>query len=230
MPAIRIRAIKAHMEVTGISGAESKSAMGAVSNRYARNSIHSTTRITPFRLVGGKENIAAVSHCMTRMRFALADPEKADVKAIEALKSVKGSFTQSGQFQVIIGNTVADFYNEFVKTAGIEGVSKDAVKNAAKKNQNLLQRFIAAMAEIFAPLIPAIITGGLILGFRNCIDSLYLFENGTKTLCDLSQFWAGIDSFLWLIGEAIFHMFPVGICWSVTKKMERLRCLALCWG
>ena len=182
------------------------------------------------RLVGGKENIAAVSHCMTRMRFALADPEKADVKAIEALKSVKGSFTQSGQFQVIIGNTVADFYNEFVKTAGIEGVSKDAVKNAAKKNQNLLQRFIAAMAEIFAPLIPAIITGGLILGFRNCIDSLYLFENGTKTLCDLSQFWAGIDSFLWLIGEAIFHMLPVGICWSVTKKMGTTQMLGIVLG
>lgn len=182
------------------------------------------------RLVGGKENIAAVSHCMTRMRFALADPKKADVKAIEALKSVKGSFTQSGQFQVIIGNTVADFYNEFVNTAGIEGVSKDAVKNAAKKNQNLLQRFIGAMAEIFAPLIPAIITGGLILGFRNCIDSLYLFENGTKTLCDLSQFWAGIDSFLWLIGEAIFHMLPVGICWSVTKKMGTTQMLGIVLG
>lgn len=182
------------------------------------------------RLVGGKDNIAAVSHCMTRMRFALADPDKADVKAIEALKSVKGSFTQSGQFQVIIGNTVADFYNEFVKTAGIEGVSRDAVKDAAKKNQNLLQRFIAAMAEIFAPLIPAIITGGLILGFRNCIDSLYLFENGTKTLCDLSQFWAGIDSFLWLIGEAIFHMLPVGICWSVTKKMGTTQMLGIVLG
>lgn len=76
------------------------------------------------RLVGGKENIAAVSHCMTRMRFALADPEKADVKAIEALKSVKGSFTQSGQFQVIIGNTVADFYNEFVKRLGLRGIQR----------------------------------------------------------------------------------------------------------
>lgn len=63
------------------------------------------------RLVGGKENIAAVSHCMTRMRFALAEPGKADVKAIEAMKVVKGSFTQSGQFPVIIGNTVADFYS-----------------------------------------------------------------------------------------------------------------------
>jgi len=104
-------------------------------------------------LVGGKENIAAVSHCMTRMRFALADPEKADVKAIEAMKVVKGSFTQSGQFQVIIGNTVADFYNDFVKEAGIEGVSKEAVRQAAKKNQNVLQRIVTALAEIFAPLI-----------------------------------------------------------------------------
>ena len=60
-------------------------------------------------LVGGKENIAAVSHCMTRMRFALADPAKADVPAIGAMKVVKGSFTQSGQFQVIIGNTVSDY-------------------------------------------------------------------------------------------------------------------------
>lgn len=181
-------------------------------------------------LVGGKENIAAVSHCMTRMRFALVEPGKADVKAIEAMKVVKGSFTQSGQFQVIIGNTVADFYNDFVKEAGIEGVSKDAVKQAAKKNQNPLQRVITALAEIFAPLIPAIITGGLILGFRNCIDSLYLFENGTRTLCDISQFWSGIDSFLWLIGEAVFHMLPVGICWSVTKKMGTTQMLGIVLG
>lgn len=182
------------------------------------------------RLVGGRENIAAVSHCMTRMRFVLNDPSKADVEAIEAMKSVKGSFTQAGQFQVIIGNTVADFYNDFVAVAGIEGVSKDAVKAAAKQNQTVLQRLLSALAEIFAPLIPAIITGGLILGFRNCIDSLYLFENGTKTLCDISQFWAGLDSFLWLIGEAVFHMLPVGICWSVTKKMGTTQMLGIVLG
>ncbi|WP_101876903.1 PTS system trehalose-specific EIIBC component [Lachnoclostridium edouardi] len=181
-------------------------------------------------LVGGRENIAAVSHCMTRMRFVLNEPEKADIKKIEKMKVVKGSFTQSGQFQVIIGNTVADFYNDFTAAAGIEGVSKETVKQAAKKNQNVLQRIITALAEIFAPLIPAIITGGLILGFRNCIDSLYLFENGTKTLCDISQFWSGIDSFLWLIGEAVFHMLPVGICWSVTKKMGTTQMLGIVLG
>lgn len=182
------------------------------------------------RLVGGKENIAAVSHCMTRMRFVLNNPGQADIEKIEAMKVVKGSFTQTGQFQVIIGNTVADFYNDFIAVSGIEGVSKDAVKKAAKQNQNVLQRMITALAEIFAPLIPAIITGGLILGFRNCIDSLYLFENGTKTLCDISQFWAGLDSFLWLIGEAVFHMLPVGICWSVTKKMGTTQMLGIVLG
>lgn len=182
------------------------------------------------QFVGGKENIAAVSHCMTRMRFVLNDPQKADIQKIEAMKVVKGSFTQTGQFQVIIGNTVSDFYNDFIAVSGIEGVSKDAVKKAAKQNQNVLQRMITALAEIFAPLIPAIITGGLILGFRNCIDSLYLFEDGTKTLCEISQFWTGIDSFLWLIGEAVFHMLPVGICWSVTKKMGTTQMLGIVLG
>ena len=181
-------------------------------------------------LVGGRENIAAVSHCITRMRFVLNDPKKADIQKIEAMKVVKGSFTQAGQFQVIIGNTVSDFYNDFIAVAGIEGVSKDAVKSAAKQNQNVVQRIMTALAEIFAPLIPAIIVGGLILGFRNCIDSLYLFENGTKTLCDISQFWSGIDHFLWLIGEAVFHMLPVGICWSVTKKMGTIQMLGIVLG
>ena len=181
-------------------------------------------------LVGGKGNIAAVSHCMTRMRFVLNDPALANIEAIEAIPSVKGSFTQAGQFQVIIGNTVADFYNDFTAISGIEGVSKDEAKSAAKQNQNALQRIMTALAEIFAPLIPAIITGGLILGFRNVIDSLYIFAGGTATLVQLSQFWAGVDQFLWLIGEAVFHMLPVGICWSITKKMGTNQMLGIVLG
>ena len=94
-----------------------------------------------------------------------------------------------------------------------------------------MQRATAIAAEIFAPLIPAIITGGLILGFRNCIDSLHIFENGTKTLVELSQFWAGMDHFLWLIGEAVFHVgIPVGICWSVVRKMGGTPILGIVLG
>ena len=181
-------------------------------------------------LVGGKENIQAVSHCMTRMRFVLIDPKKADEKAIEELPSVKGTFTQAGQYQVIIGNDVAVFYNEFTKYAGIEGVSKDAVKAAAKTNQNIAQKIMGTLGEIFAPLIPALICGGLVLGFRNVIGEINFFNNGTQSLADVSQFWSGMYNFLWLIGEAVFHLLPVGIVWSITKKMGTTQILGIILG
>ena len=185
---------------------------------------------TLLRAIGGRENIQAVSHCMTRMRFVLADPAKADTAAIEGIPAVKGTFTQAGQFQVIIGNDVAIFYNEFTACAGIEGVSKDAVKAAAQTNQSLLQRIMGTLGEIFAPIIPALICGGLILGFRNIIGEINFLGGGTQGLADVSQFWAGMYSFLWLIGEAVFHMLPVGIVWSITKKMGTTQILGIILG
>lgn len=180
--------------------------------------------------VGGKDNIRAVTHCVTRMRFVLVDEKKADIKKIEALPSTKGTFTQAGQFQVIIGNEVSDYYNEFTKIAGIDGVSKDAVKNAAKSNQTLIQRMMSNLAEIFTPLIPALICGGLILGFRSVIGDIKLLDDGTKTLVESYQFFAGLYSFLWLIGEAIFHFLPVGIVWSITRKMGTTPILGIILG
>ncbi|MBP3871285.1 MAG: PTS system trehalose-specific EIIBC component [Faecalicoccus sp.] len=173
--------------------------------------------------VGGKENINAITHCVTRMRFVLADPSKANVKKIESLPSAKGTFTQAGQFQVIIGNEVAEFYKEFTEIAGIEGVSKDAAKSAAKDNQTPLQKAMSNIAEIFAPLIPAIICGGLILGFRNILETAVVLQDGT--------FLAGLDKFLWIIGEAVFHTgIPVGICWSVQRKMGGTPMLGIVLG
>lgn len=182
------------------------------------------------KYVGGKENVKAITHCVTRMRFVLVDTKKADIKAIENLKSTKGTFTQSGQFQVIIGNEVSEYYNEFVKISGIEGVSKDAVKESAKGNQTFLQRLMSNIAEIFSPLIPAIICGGFILGFRSVISDIKFFEEGTKSLTQISQFWAGTNDFLWLIGEAIFHFLPVGITWSITRKMGTTQILGIVLG
>lgn len=181
-------------------------------------------------LVGGSGNIKAVSHCITRMRFVLVDTGKADSTKIEALKSVKGTFTQAGQYQVIIGNDVQSFFNEFSAISGIEGVSKDQTKEQGKDNMNPLQKAVANIAEIFAPLIPAIIVGGLILGFRNIIGEIKMVNGGTQTLVQVSQLWAGIHSFLWLIGEAIFHFLPVGITWSITKKMGTTQILGIVLG
>jgi len=190
-------------------------------------------------LVGGKDNINAVTHCLTRMRFALDDPSLAKTKEIEELKVVKGCFTQAGQFQVIVGNEVPDVYNEFVAVAGISAMSKEETKKAAKSNLTPLQKLMDNLAEIFSPIIPALVIGGLILGFRNILGEIGFFDRGVlddygdlvrSTITDVSQFWAGVDHFLWLIGEAIFHFLPVGIVWSITKKMGTTQILGIVLG
>ena len=143
--------------------------------------------------VGGKENIAAVSHCVSRMRFVLNDPAKADVAKIEALKSAKGTFTQAGQFQVIIGNTVSDFYNDFIAVSGIDGVSKDAVKSAAKQNQNAWQKVMSVLAEIFAPLIPAIVYAGISGSFRVVFGAIFGFVYAPLVITGLHHMSNAID-------------------------------------
>ena len=180
--------------------------------------------------IGGKENVTAVSHCATRMRFVLGDDKKANVKAIEAIPVVKGTFTNAGQFQVIIGNDVPIFYNDFTAVSGIEGVSKEAAKSAAKSNQNPLQRVMATLAEIFTPIIPALIVGGLILGFRNVLEGVHWSMLDGKTITEVSKFWSGINHFLWLPGEAIFQFLPVGITWSVSRKMGTSQILGIVLG
>lgn len=152
------------------------------------------------------------------------------MKKIEELKSVRGSFTTAGQFQLVIGNDVPDFYNELIRQTGIEGVSKEEVKSAAKQNINPIQRLVANFGEIFAPIIPALVVGGLILGFRNILEGVMLMDGGTKTIVEVSQFWSGINHFLWLIGEAIFHFLPVAITWSIARKTGTNQVLGIVLG
>lgn len=180
--------------------------------------------------IGGKENITAVTHCATRMRFVLGDDSKADVKSIEAIPAVKGTFTNAGQFQVIIGNDVPIFYNDFTAVSGVEGVSKEAAKAAAKSNQNPVQRVMSTLAEIFTPLIPALIVGGLILGFQNVLSGIQFESLGGKTIVEVSEFWKGVNELLGIPGGAIFGFLPVGITWSVSRKMGTSQILGIVLG
>lgn len=182
---------------------------------------------TLFEAIGGEANIHSVTHCATRMRFVLNDDDAADRDTIDDIPSVKGMFTNAGQFQVIIGNDVANFYNDFVAVTGIDGVSEGESKRQAAKNQNWLQKIVGVLAEIFTPIIPAIIVGGLILGFRNILGEV---QFGGATIAEQSVFWKGVYDFLWLPGEAIFHFLPVGITWSVTKKMGTTQILGIILG
>ncbi|EJL6422642.1 PTS trehalose transporter subunit IIBC [Vibrio cholerae] len=179
-------------------------------------------------LVGGESNIASVTHCLTRLRFVLNQPEQADKAGLEALSMVKGCFTNAGQFQVVIGTEVDQVYKMLLEQTGKQAVSKDDAKVAARQNMNVLERGISHLAEIFVPLLPAIITGGLILGFRNVIGDIRMFDG--KTLTEISQFWASVHAFLWLIGEAIFFFLPVGVCWSTVKKLGGTPILGITLG
>ncbi|WP_019613896.1 PTS trehalose transporter subunit IIBC [Psychromonas ossibalaenae] len=169
------------------------------------------------KLIGGKDNIASVSHCITRLRFVLKETEKADADRIEAeVPAVKGCFTNGGQFQVIIGTDVGQYYQELLQQANIDSSSKNETKQAAKANMSLFERALTNLAELFVPVLPAIITGGLILGFRNIMEVDF---SGNGALVNQSQFWMALHQFLWLIGEAVFHFLPVAICWSTVKKL-----------
>lgn len=122
------------------------------------------------------------------------------------------------------------FYNDFTAVSGIEGVSKEAAKSAAKSNQNPVQRVMTTLAEIFTPIIPALIVGGLILGFRNVLEGVHLSMLDGKTITEVSQFWSGVNHFLWLPGEAIFQFLPVGITWFVSRKMGTSQILGIVLG
>jgi PTS system trehalose-specific IIC component len=183
---------------------------------------------TLIALVGGKENIATVTHCITRLRFVLNDPALAQPKTIETLPMVKGCFTNAGQFQVVIGTNVGDWYQALLTRTGQSSANKDQVKQAARQNMKWHERAISHFAEIFFPLLPALISGGLILGFRNVIGDVP-FRNG-ETLAQMYPALKTLYDFLWLIGEAIFFYLPVGICWSAVKKMGGTPILGIVLG
>ncbi|KAA1193667.1 PTS trehalose transporter subunit IIBC [Photorhabdus heterorhabditis] len=198
-----------------------------------KNKINSKDIEKLITLIGGCENIASVTHCITRLRFVLVEPAKAMTDKIKNLPMVKGCFTNAGQFQVVIGTNVDDYYQVLNSYLGQSELSKQDIqqvqkKQAKKKNMKWQERIISQFAEIFFPLLPALISGGLILGFRNIIGDIP-FSDG-KTLVQMYPVWKTIYDFLWLLGEAIFFYLPVGICWSAVRAMGGTPILGIILG
>ncbi|ASN07130.1 PTS system trehalose-specific EIIBC component [Virgibacillus necropolis] len=168
--------------------------------------------------IGGKENINVATHCVTRLRFALADQDKVDKEALENLDIVKGSFLSSGQFQVVIGQgTVDKVYAAMIKETGIEEASKDDVKAASNEKQNPLQRGIKTLADIFIPILPAIVTAGLLLGINNILVGKGIFSE-TQSLIEMYPEWAGIASMINIIANTAFTFLPALIGWAAVKR------------
>ncbi|SUH11415.1 PTS system trehalose(maltose)-specific transporter subunit IIBC [Salmonella enterica subsp. enterica] len=93
--------------------------------------------------LAGRDNIATVSHCITRLRFVLHQPANARPKEIEQLPMVKGCFTNAGQFQVVIGTEVGDYYNALLETTGKAYADKEQAKKAARQNMKWHEQLIS---------------------------------------------------------------------------------------
>jgi trehalose PTS system EIIBC or EIIBCA component len=168
--------------------------------------------------LGGKDNISAATHCVTRLRLALKDEGKVDEKALEDIDLVKGSFSANGQYQVVIGQgTVDKVYNEFIDITGTGRASKEDIKDEASKKLNPLQRAIKALADIFIPILPAIVTAGLLMGINNILTGPGIFYD-EKSFIDVHKNWADLAGIINLIANTAFVFLPALIGWSAVKK------------
>ncbi|TNH08324.1 sucrose-specific PTS transporter subunit IIBC [Testudinibacter sp. TR-2022] len=168
--------------------------------------------------LGGKENISALAHCATRLRIVLKDESAVDKEAIENIDGVKGQFSVAGQYQIIFGSgTVNKVHAEMSSMLGMGDMTKSDVAAAGAQNQNLLQRLVKGLADIFVPIIPAIVAGGLLMGLANVFMAKDLFVEGMSlvdTHPELGDLAAMINTF----ANAPFVFLPILIAFSATRK------------
>ncbi|RFU62899.1 PTS system trehalose-specific EIIBC component [Peribacillus glennii] len=168
--------------------------------------------------IGGKENIASATHCVTRLRFALQDEGKVDKQALENIDVVKGSFSANGQYQVVIGQgTVDQVYREMANQTGIGMASKEETKKAAEKNLNPIQRAVKTLADIFIPILPAIVTAGLLMGINNILTGPGIFFDD-KSVVDVYTQWKDFAGIINLIANTAFTFLPALIGWSAVRQ------------
>ncbi|TDM45299.1 PTS maltose transporter subunit IIBC [Macrococcoides goetzii] len=169
--------------------------------------------------IGGKENIDAMAHCSTRLRLALKDESIVDQKALDNMDAVKGTFSTGGQYQIIIGaGTVNTVFNEMSKITGMDAATKSEVASKSTKKMNPLQQFVKMLSDIFVPIIPAIVAGGLLMGINNLFTAPGLFYDGKTTVIEANPGLAGLADFINLLANAPFVFLPILIGFSAAKR------------
>ncbi|MGL5722362.1 MAG: PTS transporter subunit EIIC [Brevinema sp.] len=165
-------------------------------------------------LLGGKDNIIKVGHCISRLRFVLKDDSLAEGGEIEKLDSVAGFFVSGGTTQVIIGTEVKKAFKELIAVIGEDkaGTLGDIKVDGANK-QGFFARFMLIFPGVFMPVIPAIAASGLLLGLKNLLNTPGVF-NPTQSFVDLYPQLADIVSYIGVFAETAFAYLPVLIGWS----------------
>ena len=167
--------------------------------------------------VGGASNISAAAHCATRLRLVIADESKINQQALDDNEDLKGTFAAGGMFQIIVGpGDVDQVYAKMVANHGVREVSKDEAKEEAEKGGNLFSRFIKMIADIFVPILPALVAGGLMMAINNVMTAEGLFSEQS-----LTQMYPGIADYAALINmvsSAAFASLPVLVGFSAAKR------------
>ncbi|WP_075876983.1 sucrose-specific PTS transporter subunit IIBC [Merdibacter massiliensis] len=164
--------------------------------------------------VGGKDNIRSVQHCATRLRFQLKNADLRNEEAITDIEAVKGVFMTNSQFQIILGSGLVNLVCDEVQKQ--IGMTTDSAPVEEEKQGSAVQRFIKMFSDIFVPIIPAIVAGGLLMGINNVLTAA-MFEGG-KSIIDMFPQFRDLASAINIFANAPFTFLPVLIGFSATKR------------
>ncbi|WP_226086673.1 sucrose-specific PTS transporter subunit IIBC [Mesobacillus sp. S13] len=168
--------------------------------------------------LGGKENVSAAAHCATRLRLVLNDESIVDQKKLDEMEAVKGTFSTGGQFQIILGSGIVNkVYKELTELTGLSEMSTKDVKDASAKKLNPIQRFVKMLSDIFVPIIPAIVAGGLLMGINNLLTAKDLFISG-MSLIEAYPEMADLAALINTFANAAFVFLPVLIGFSAAQR------------
>ncbi|AQR94550.1 sucrose-specific PTS transporter subunit IIBC [Clostridium saccharoperbutylacetonicum] len=168
--------------------------------------------------VGGKENVTSAAHCATRLRLVLHDDKKVNLEKIEEINLVKGCFNNRGQFQIILGTGIVDaVYEEFAKLSYISEASVQELKKVSTAKLNIIQRTLSALADVFVPILPALVASGLLMGLNNVLTAKGLFISNISLVEVYPQF-SQLAEMLNLFSNAAFTFLPIFIGFSAAKR------------
>lgn len=161
-------------------------------------------------VVGGASNIRNYEHCATRLRLVLKDNNVVDPDQAEALEGLQGYFFSTGQHQFVFGtgkvNEVYAALGQLMEAEGVTQISESSAKEDAYDQLNPVQKFVRILADILVPLIPVLVTTGLLMGIRGLLNELGV---------SLSGEWNELFA---VLTDTAFAFLPVFITYSATKK------------
>ena len=167
--------------------------------------------------VGGASNISAAAHCATRLRLVIADESKINQQALDDNEDLKGTFAAGGMFQIIVGpGDVDQVYAHMVADHGVREVSKDEAKEEAEAGGNIFSRFVKMIADIFVPILPALIAGGLLMALHSVLTAKGLF--GEQSVIQMFPVMTDYDALINLVSSAAFASLPVLVGFSAAKR------------